>query len=68
MPLDGLCLEFFGDFSDFFEGGLWGKLLIGNIQYFGAQMFPVVWPAVICVAFLCVCALSFHSLRFKVLG
>ena len=33
------------DFSDFFfEGGLWGKSLIGKIQYFGAQIFPVVWP------------------------
>ena len=24
-------LGFFPDFSDFFEGGLWGKLFIGNI-------------------------------------
>ena len=31
VPLDGLCLEFFGDFSDFFEGGLLGKSFIGNI-------------------------------------
>ena len=36
--------NFFPDFSDFFEGGLWGKSFLGNIKYFGAQIFPVVWP------------------------
>ena len=36
---------FFRDFSHVFERSLWGKLFIGNIQYFTVQIFPIVWPA-----------------------
>ena len=43
MPLDGLCLDFFSGFFLFFEGGLLGKSFIGNISFFGAQIFRVVW-------------------------
>ena len=43
-----LCMAFawifFLIFLTFFEGGLWGKSFMGNIEYFGAQIFPVVWP------------------------
>ena len=31
VPLDGLCLEFFRDFSHFSEEGLWDKSFIVNI-------------------------------------
>ena len=44
MPLDGLCLEFFGIFLNVCKGQLWCKLFVGNMWYFGDQIFPVVWP------------------------
>ena len=43
-PWMAFAWNFFGIFMIFFQGGLWGKSFIGNIQYFGAQIFPVVWP------------------------
>ena len=43
-PLGGLCLDFVQDFFHSFKGGLHGKSFIGNIQYFGAEIFSVVWP------------------------
>ena len=35
---------FLGDFKKNFDGGLWGKLFIWNMYYFGTQIFHVVWP------------------------
>ena len=46
MPLDGLCWIFFVIFLKNIKGSLWGKSFKGNIKYFGAQIFLVVWPVV----------------------
>ena len=40
-PWIAFAWNFFPDFSDFLRG-VCGA--IGNIQNFGAQIFPVVWP------------------------
>ena len=42
-PQMAFAWDFFPDFFYFFEGDPWDESFIGNTQYFGAQIFPVVW-------------------------
>ena len=37
-------LGIFSGFFSFLRWGLWDESVIGNIQYFGAQIFLAVWP------------------------